>query len=335
MDIKRTPILGPSTIKPETDKQHKPGQSKIYISKLNEGTEAPHNTPIRDRNPKHDDALNRLATKPKQWLSKLINDSYNENPNQRCIGSMQLFGGARYFDHPKNTVITLDCIGHPYNANTVGDSFIASHGPTTGDKSIAGLFTMAMENEGSTIVNLDKQLRYWPETGEKRTYDLDNHQTLSVTTKKEEDKNTSGYDVITLELESNFLDKSTKEPVTEKKTLTIYHFLSWPDMGVPVDKDLQNLSGLLQTINPVTNNEKLITHCMAGIGRTSTFITLLRVIKDIDSGIITSDNLLQSINDLVLDIKKARGIYAVETSDQLKLILEQAELHLEQHTPSK
>ena len=52
-----------------------------------------------------------------------------------------------------------------------------------------------------------------------------------------------------------------------------YHFLSWPDLGVPEDPNqLLNLIKLYRNSDTFTKEWPLTIHFSAGVGRTGTFL---------------------------------------------------------------
>ena len=58
-------------------------------------------------------------------------------------------------------------------------------------------------------------------------------------------------------------------------TVTQFHYTAWPDHGVP-----DNVMSVIRFIRhirklfPVSQDQPLLVHCSAGLGRTGTFITL-------------------------------------------------------------
>ncbi|KRX03170.1 hypothetical protein PPERSA_10543 [Pseudocohnilembus persalinus] len=72
------------------------------------------------------------------------------------------------------------------------------------------------------------------------------------------------------------------------KIITHYNFLSWPDNSVPQPENypqIEELIEIIQTVNEKNNLENqqqqdknlIFVHCMAGIGRTGTLITLANI----------------------------------------------------------
>ncbi|XP_071117066.1 receptor-type tyrosine-protein phosphatase epsilon-like [Haliotis cracherodii] len=66
--------------------------------------------------------------------------------------------------------------------------------------------------------------------------------------------------------------------VTEKKTSTCrcfhqFHFTTWPDHGTPEETSLTEFLWLVRT-TPNTQDDPLLVHCSAGIGRTGTYIAV-------------------------------------------------------------
>ncbi|XP_071117359.1 receptor-type tyrosine-protein phosphatase alpha-like isoform X2 [Haliotis cracherodii] len=66
--------------------------------------------------------------------------------------------------------------------------------------------------------------------------------------------------------------------VTEKKTRTCrnfhqFHFTTWPDHGTPEETALTEFLWLVRT-TPNTQDDPLLVHCSAGVGRTGTYIAV-------------------------------------------------------------
>lgn len=63
-------------------------------------------------------------------------------------------------------------------------------------------------------------------------------------------------------------------------TVTHYHFLAWPDHGVPADKTcLIHFIQRVRKAHPYENSVPLLVHCSAGVGRTGTFMALDSMIQ--------------------------------------------------------
>ena len=75
----------------------------------------------------------------------------------------------------------------------------------------------------------------------------------------------------TLHIELFSQEESDGQPVT----VTQFHYTAWPDHGVP-----DNVMSVIRFIRhvrklfPVSQDQPLLVHCSAGVGRTGTFITL-------------------------------------------------------------
>ncbi|KAG9461471.1 hypothetical protein GDO78_016788 [Eleutherodactylus coqui] len=72
----------------------------------------------------------------------------------------------------------------------------------------------------------------------------------------------------------------------QSKQIRHFHFTAWPDFGVPkTTSDLIRFRNLVHeyTTNCYPLNSPIVVHCSAGVGRTGTFITLDRIIKQIEA----------------------------------------------------
>ena len=111
----------------------------------------------------------------------------------------------------------------------------------------------------------NKCARYWTDKDTTRTF-----KNIMVTCTLEE-KNRSH---IVREL------RATKEGDPEERVIYHYHFVAWPDHGIP--NDAMDVLGFLNEVNTRQNSFRnegknpgpIVVHCSAGIGRTGTFIII-------------------------------------------------------------
>ena len=113
----------------------------------------------------------------------------------------------------------------------------------------------------------------------------------------------------------NFLDQllsflyfQSDEPGIPPLTVTLYHYLGWPDHGVPVNAiSMINFVKRVRKNHPYSKEDLLLVHCSAGVGRTGTFITLDAMLERI--------NVEKSINifEFVSNLRKQR-VLMVQTA---------------------
>ena len=71
------------------------------------------------------------------------------------------------------------------------------------------------------------------------------------------------------------INMQTMEPNTPPLEVTQYHYLAWPDHGVPANAiSMINFIKRVRKTHPYSRQDLLLVHCSAGVGRTGTFITL-------------------------------------------------------------
>ncbi|XP_053310791.1 uncharacterized protein LOC128472849 [Spea bombifrons] len=141
--------------------------------------------------------------------------------------------------------------------------FIATQGPLP--DTLADFWRMVWQENSSVIVMLTdlkennkvKSECYWPENTETYgdiTVSLERVEQTGATTAR------------------RFTLKKTQSGV--RKTVDHFHYLAWPDHGVPIKPS--GLSQLLEQVNTSqgAGSGPVIVHCSAGIGRTGTFIAL-------------------------------------------------------------
>eukprot|EP01129_Flabellula_baltica_P011264 TRINITY_DN4890_c0_g1_i2.p1 TRINITY_DN4890_c0_g1~~TRINITY_DN4890_c0_g1_i2.p1 ORF type:complete len:237 (-),score=41.13 TRINITY_DN4890_c0_g1_i2:2-712(-) len=149
------------------------------------------------------------------------------------------------------------------------------------DEEVVNIVMVTNLKEGGKI----KAHQYWPKSGRK------NYGVMSVFLKKEVTSECGSYvkrvfkitkgdkpPGSSLRKAAPSLAQVTNEGEdTESKTIIQYHFIGWPDFGVPEGSD-----GLLNLIADLDNFREtrgytrcpIVVHCSAGVGRTGTFIMI-------------------------------------------------------------
>ena len=215
------------------------------------------------------------------------------------------------YDHSR-VVLTLqdNTLGSDYINSSFIDGFnrtnayIATQGPMP--STFADFWRMVWEYDCPTIVmvtNLQEEDKvkchqYWPSYGS-TTY---GH--IKVTLKEVE--NLAEYSIRTFSVTPISGQSRTPMPVREVRQ---FHFLVWPDHGVP-----QYATALLSFRKRITkyhptNRGPMAIHCSAGVGRTGTFICIDYVLKQIEG---------ESIVDIFNFVRhmRFRRNYMVQTSAQ-------------------
>ncbi|XP_078320063.1 uncharacterized protein LOC111119720 isoform X1 [Crassostrea virginica] len=150
--------------------------------------------------------------------------------------------------------------------------YIAAQGPFT-DETVEDFWRMVWHENVNTIViltNLEengviKCKRYWPSEEEERVYG-------DVYVKRLSSERTTDYIVRCFQILTvrNSIDNKKEN---ESRTLEQFHFMAWPDKGVPNNVDCildfrRKIKSKADIRNPI------VVHCSAGIGRTGTYIAL-------------------------------------------------------------
>ena len=75
-------------------------------------------------------------------------------------------------------------------------------------------------------------------------------------------------------------------PAEQEKTVHHFHFLAWPDYGVPLGADREALSALFRQTREHSGGwgNPRIVHCSAGVGRSGTFMALEHLIDELEAG---------------------------------------------------
>ncbi|XP_072041267.1 receptor-type tyrosine-protein phosphatase mu-like [Amphiura filiformis] len=179
------------------------------------------------------------------------------------------YGNITTYDNSRVTLTPLE--GDPHsdfiNASFIdsvyeSDMYIASQGPNT--ESVEDFWRMIWQYKIKTVVMLTmlfesgkvKCEQYWPE--EKVVLGG-----FNVTPNKEE--KFADFVIRRFQLE--------QISTGEIRELRQFHFIEWPDMGVPQCPSLLNFMNVVNSYKP-RNAGPPVIHCSAGVGRTGTYITI-------------------------------------------------------------
>ena len=248
-------------------------------------------------------------------LHKAQGDLYESN---------QLLGGGRFVHIlcPTKSAVHIPFDGEikPLHANYVTNNYIATQAPKTPEadaNSIPAFYFMIWHTQSNTVINLtnttdakksmDLAFTYWPQgTAEHSLAE----QSIKVQTDKEE-----AFDSFTI------IHLTLSVPQQGSRKVKLFHFTSWPDFEAPKDDQLDQFLKFSQKVLDHKSNKPTIVHCRAGIGRTGTMITFLRLKEKILSGQCNHDQLNDVVAKLIFDGRKTRGKTFVETENQIKLLL--------------
>jgi len=120
------------------------------------------------------------------------------------------------------------------------------------------------------------------------------------------------------------IQKNTEDPSKESQSKTViqYHWVGWPDHGVPSEEEYENIEKLIDIIVEERKNkiEKAICiHCSAGIGRSGTLIALYNMEQIMREGISKFDEVKITVFGTVRRLREQRwGM--VNTPDQYAFI---------------
>lgn len=104
----------------------------------------------------------------------------------------------------------------------------------------------------------------------------------------------------------------------EVRIVTHYHYIAWPDHGVP--RELGTLAGFLNEIIQEERKEgPIIVHCSAGVGRTGTLIALSHLKQTIEAQKSLRLDLGISVFSVVRRLREQRN-YMVQSKEQYELL---------------
>ncbi|CRK90057.1 CLUMA_CG003777, isoform B [Clunio marinus] len=175
-----------------------------------------------------------------------------------------------------SVMTTLTCAKK--NDDFISKTYIATQGclPNT----IVDFWSMIWQENTRVIVMTTKEIertkkkceKYWPDPGQQQEW---GHAKVTCLTE------TSTNDYTLRELLFSWRGR-------EERKIFQYHFLVWPDHGVPTDPGcvlnfLQDVNARQeQLMSDGINPGPICVHCSAGIGRTGTFIVIDMILDQID-----------------------------------------------------
>ncbi|XP_076468943.1 uncharacterized protein LOC143299545 [Babylonia areolata] len=189
--------------------------------------------------------------------------------------------------------------------------YIATQGPRP--NTLGDLWWMVWQEGVEQIImvtNLiehdrDKCTEYWPPWGETVTYGQ-----ITVTLQHVEEKTDFDIRTFAISLAGNSV----------RRTVHQYHYLAWPDHGVPVATSLVRFWRYV-TAHVTTPNAPPLVHCSAGVGRTGTYIALDIACKRKSRGLDVN------VHSIVIELREQRSIM-VQAEAQYKFL---HEVVLEEH----
>ncbi|XP_048257512.1 receptor-type tyrosine-protein phosphatase alpha-like [Haliotis rufescens] len=148
--------------------------------------------------------------------------------------------------------------------------YIATQGPKPG--TVTDFWRMVWQEDVTQIVILTRLMemnkkkceRYWPGRAKTEIYGACKVTNKTVTAR-------SDYTVSTFLVQNSGIER----------TVTHYHFTSWPDHGVPSAPALVNFWRLVKQGD--MDRGPMVVHCSAGVGRTGAFLALDYLIDEAES----------------------------------------------------
>lgn len=215
--------------------------------------------------------------------------------------------------------------------------YILAQGPLNG--TIFDFWRMAWEYGCQSIVMLNKLIeqsrhkcaRYWPDKLNEPmivTHTESDELYFTVTLEEEQKSNRifvkRRLHVVRNQkspVDSSEDDDETHEYTQEAKTVTHFHYVAWPDFGVPDTPDeFAAFFDLLHEHRCFTDPDRpSIVHCSAGIGRTGTLIlvdSLLKKLRSEKHGKIDLYNIVEIAFDEIIRLRQYR-MGLIQTADQL------------------
>ncbi|XP_074611760.1 receptor-type tyrosine-protein phosphatase S-like isoform X5 [Acropora palmata] len=158
---------------------------------------------------------------------------------------------------------------HGYDSTP--NTYIACQGPVPG--TYQDFWRMLWQENVTTVVMLTRLVehgrtkchQYWPEKAE--TY-------LDITVTNHKTETFADYAIRTFILQ--------KKGTQERRQVQQFHFLVWPDKGVPRHATAVLALRRKVRMNHYNNKSPMVVHCSAGVGRTGAFIVIDAMLESIE-----------------------------------------------------
>ena len=188
--------------------------------------------------------------------------------------------------------------------------FIATQGPLK--STIEDFWALIDENNVNVIVmlcneienNSEKCANYWDERNKMEKYKISKVKAVG-------NAKIPQYIIREIKLFNNL---TKKESIVKQ-----IHFVAWPDHGVPDIKEgkiFLIFDEMIKFADKNRNDNPIVVHCSAGVGRTGTFISMYCLYKEISKQYSENKREIKfSIFNLVRKLKEMR-LYMVQTEVQ-------------------
>lgn len=129
--------------------------------------------------------------------------------------------------------------------------------------------------------------------------------------------NYDGMQVTLLNSEDDIHTYKVQDTITgESHIIQRYHYKNWEDHKDAAVDDLKAMATMLNR----DDLRSVAVHCRAGVGRTCTVYSAAVLQNKVSSGELTAANKDQVIDEVILDMRIARGEKAVQTATQRMLL---------------
>jgi len=85
---------------------------------------------------------------------------------------------------------------------------------------------------------------------------------------------------------------------SESRICTHYHYLAWPDHGVPNPEPMLYMMSQVWATATATKENPQVVHCSAGVGRTGTWIIIRALVEFLESNSLSTISLMEILRDL-------------------------------------
>ncbi|HDT2998718.1 TPA: protein tyrosine phosphatase [Proteus mirabilis] len=273
--------------------------------------------------------INNIQGLPSEGVLKRL--YYDANSPQYDKNNYQYVPNSRYdsrIPYCKNTLITSDGVLLPANNVSANNSpyiTIASQYPLNDKESLTHYFNMLFDNDINTVYVLASNNDIEDDRSKPDSeYDKSNPQTKGFKYFREYlelgDIKSSHIEKWALNKNETCLDCKayiklvTKENNKEKKTINFVHIYNWPDHTAIDALKLRNTIdtvGYNLKINPTKEN--IVVHCLAGLGRTGEFISLMEMMKMIEAG----NTKTKSLESIICDLREKRSMQLLKKREQV------------------
>mmetsp|Transcript_11898 Transcript_11898/g.17689 ORF Transcript_11898/g.17689 Transcript_11898/m.17689 type:complete len:474 (+) Transcript_11898:769-2190(+) len=184
---------------------------------------------------------------------------------------------------------------------------LADRPNVTKKKSFFSLFSSVVESTSEYLDSFSAQCdkysihQYWPDKGKQFVFaDRIYVKNISETHHRKLHLTVRQFEIFDVK-------RTSPDGSPIKRIIYQYHYTAWPDMAIPSsEKQIASLIDHMHQHDSTTDSP-MVVHCLAGVGRTGTFIATVVAFAQLQKQLEAKDEITTSIYNVVHQLKQSRS----------------------------